>query len=287
MTVEASSVVRARLLERSGYLWWPDLTDLLVRTRLDRPVSESFPSCAQYATSRFLTGDADADSDTLWVTPAATFPGPRLRIESLSSNAAQHPLVTGRDLAGSDEIRRPSVLGAISRASALIGSIPSLAASIERLTLSVHIVRQDDPAYDVSFSEPYIPFSIFVSTPGDSWKAAARVAEAIIHESMHLQLSLVEQLVPLAQESAELQYSPWKREARPVSGLIHALYVFAVIDGWLELLSRSWSIADHVRSRREQIAREVAEIDFSACEAGATEEGRALINTIAKRFNHR
>jgi HEXXH motif-containing protein len=287
MTVEGSSVVCARLLERSGHLWWPDLTDFLVRTRLDRPVSERFPSCSQYATSRFLTGDADADSDTLLVTPVAPFHGPRLRIECLSSKAAAHPLVAGRDLAGSDEIRRPAVLAAISRASALIGSIPSLAASIERLALSVHIVRQNDPAYDVSFSEPHIPFSIFVSIPGDSWTAAARVAEAIVHESMHLQLSLVEQLVPLAQESAELQYSPWKRKVRPISGLIHALYVFAVIDGWLKFLSPSVAIADHVRSRREQIVREVAEIDFSACEAGATEDGRALIEAIAKRFNYR
>ncbi|MFM0074577.1 HEXXH motif-containing putative peptide modification protein [Paraburkholderia sediminicola] len=287
MTVDGSFVVCARLLDSRGDLWWPSLTDFLVKTRLDRPVCERSPSCTQYTTSRFLTGDADADSDTLWVTPAVPFPGPRLRIECLSSNAALHPLVTGRDLARSDEIRQPTVLGAVSRASALIGSIPSLAASIERLALSIHIVRQDDPAYDVSFSEPYIPFSIFVSIPGDSWKAAARVAEAIIHEAMHLQLSLVEQLVPLAQESAEQQYSPWKREARPVSGLIHALYVFAVIDGWLALLSPSWSIADYVRSRREQIVREVAEIDFSACEAGATQEGQALINTIARRFNHR
>lgn len=287
MLTDDCSIVASCFQQPDGNLWWPDLTARLIRIRKDRPASERFPSCEQYTTSRFLVGDIESTPITRWLGPGGSCRGPRLRLEGLSDAASRHPLLINRDLADADEVTQELAASAISRASALIGAVPSLAASVERLALSTHIIRQNDPSYDVSFSEPYIPFSIFVSIPGDSWKAAARIAEAIIHESMHLQLTLVEHLVPLALESAKPQYSPWKRECRAVSGLIHALYVFAVVDRWLELLPSTLPIADHIRGRREQIASEVCEINLAACKTGATDSGSTLIDALSAHFGHR
>jgi hypothetical protein len=52
------------------------------------------------------------------------------------------------------------------------------------------------PGY-IRYSSPAIPFSIFVSVPpADERNVVARLAEAIIHEAMHLQLTLIEAIVP-------------------------------------------------------------------------------------------
>lgn len=49
--------------------------------------------------------------------------------------------------------------------------------------------------YDVSHSTPVLPLSIFVSVPGaDERHAELRLAESIIHEAMHLQLTFIESL---------------------------------------------------------------------------------------------
>lgn len=281
-------VARKHLL--SGYtpLWWPGLTALLIKARQNRPASDLYPSCIGYSTTQYLLGGENSECDVFWVGNKSSPDHLSFRIEYLHENVTKHPLFRGKELATPDEIREMPVDSAISKASALIKTIPSLATSIQHLTQSVHIVRQKDPAYDVSFSEPFIPFSIFISIPGESLVAAARVAEAIIHESMHLQLSLVEQLVPLGIESTKRQYSPWKQEPRPISGLIHALYVFSIIDEWLrQLLSLYPSISSHILNRRNQILSEVEEIDFVQCKALSTLEGQALLSSIDEHFRQR
>jgi hypothetical protein len=66
-------------------------------------------------------------------------------------------------------------------------------ASIESLVKAIHIIESEGPDYDCSFSDPDIPFSIFISIPEPSGKnRELRVLEAVVHECMHLQLSLFE-----------------------------------------------------------------------------------------------
>ena len=88
-----------------------------------------------------------------------------------------------------------------------------------------------------------------------------RVAESLVHEAMHLQLTLIEQATPLVHPSDESYFSPWKGTHRSPQGVLHALYVFRVIDQCLErLLALSgWSLssADHMRHRRHEIASQV------------------------------
>jgi HEXXH motif-containing protein len=45
---------------------------------------------------------------------------------------------------------------------------------------------------------------------------------------MHLNLTFLERSVELVRKM-ELLYSPWKANTRPVSGVLHGLYVFGCI----------------------------------------------------------
>lgn len=187
---------------------------------------------------------------------------------------------TDRGLEFVDECDITTATGqAISAATSLICLVPSLALTVSTLVRSVHILKSDDPSIDISFSDPRIPFSIFLSvSQGEG--AELRNAEAIIHETMHLQLSLVEQVVPLVLDNKMARFSPWKQELRPLSGLIHALYVFRVIDTWLEHISASSPAVSNISRRREQIAEEIAELDLTGTQAGFTEAGQALMRGL-------
>ena len=54
---------------------------------------------------------------------------------------------------------------------------------------------------------------------------------------MHLQLTLLDTVEPLVGTSGTCGYSPWKQEIRPVEGLLHGIYVFAVIHQTLGVLA--------------------------------------------------
>lgn len=108
-----------------------------------------------------------------------------------------------------------------------------LVPTVELLVRSIHIISSRGPGYDCSHSEPTIPFSILVSVPLGERHAALRLAESILHEAMHLQLTLIEEDTDLVTSQVEESYSPWQQQLRPAQGLLHGLYVFAAIDDWL------------------------------------------------------
>ena len=56
---------------------------------------------------------------------------------------------------------------------------------------------------------------------------------------MHLQLSLLDTVEPLLGTPGVSGYSPWKRELRPVEGLLHGIYVFAVIHQVLGIITET------------------------------------------------
>ena len=137
-------------------------------------------------------------------------------------------------------------------------------------------MQAPDDDYDVSHSDPQVPFSIFVSVPqARRPHDALRVVESIVHEAMHLQLTLLEQTLPLVHPSDHTYFSPWKGTYRSPQGVLHALYVFRVIDRFLEQLQAFpvWSAADadYIHTRRDDIARQIGEIEtFKDCPALTT-----------------
>lgn len=72
--------------------------------------------------------------------------------------------------------------------------------------------------------------AIALTTPGDATGLAATLA----HETQHSKLDGLHSLVPLFVEGgAKTHYSPWRRDPRPVEGLLHGVYAFfAVAEFW-------------------------------------------------------
>src|SRR5262249_31638333 len=72
------------------------------------------------------------------------------------------------------------------------------------------------------------------------------------------QLSLFGNIEPLLDTSDACGYSPWKRELRPVEGLLHGIYVFAVIHQVLGIIAETQPASQpYCVKRRNEIQTEV------------------------------
>jgi HEXXH motif-containing protein len=149
----------------------------------------------------------------------------------------------------------------------------------------IHILKPGAPQYDVSFSDPTLPFSVFVGVHRESDAIQdLRLAESILHECMHLQLTLIESQTRLLDTDNELHLSPWRQTLRPTRGILHALYVFRVIQDFFRALRSSASMASaeraHIQSRLSEIEAEVDRLgDFSSSN-DLTPIGRALAKRL-------
>jgi HEXXH motif-containing protein len=253
-------------LRQDGRLWFPGLTGELVSEFISRNRVE--PSLvARYGTSRWLAGNTKPpapDGGDVRVGPHVA------KIEYLSGRTAAS--FEGLHL---DDSRDLKVREQIQAAADLLTYVPSMAESVGSVVRSIHPLRALRD-HDVSHSTPELPFSVFVSLPRKGERdATLRVAESLVHEAMHLQLTLVESIVPLATDDRTSGFSPWKGERRPVSGLLHGLYVFAVIHQALGIVigvRDDWR--PYGRKRMAVIEGEIALLPESP--GGLSEIGEAL-----------
>ena len=274
---EICASVRSYLDEGGSELWWPGLALQLVRQRRHR---FSFDP-ARYSTSKFL---GDREPKRLFpISCEAEMGVLTLRLEFLDPSNVARMSDQGLLLVEDHDVSQ-TAQQSISRALSLIQLVPTLAGTVDALVQSAHVLRSADPDMDVSHSDPAIPFSIFLSVPEGKF-ADLRIAEAIIHEAMHLQLSLVEELVPLVVDNEIKFHSPWKHEDRPASGVVHALYVFRTIAQWLERISNVTTDVRYVAQRYAQIEEEVREIDLDGLALGLTSEGRLLLERLSPRLS--
>jgi HEXXH motif-containing protein len=239
-------------------------------------VHESEMYSKEYSTSQWL---ALAPPVEVW---CITLQGPvdiDLDVELLNPIAAQKLSSKGASFAHADMIRTRSLDG-LGRALPLLQQVPSLAATFGALAKSIHILEASEPGFDVSYSDPSIPFSVFLNISEGRF-ADLRTAEALVHEAMHLQLSLIERLVPIAKVNQGLHYSPWKLSQRPVAGLMHALYVFRVIDQWLDHLPKiSEETKDYAEKRRKEIKEEIEQLASASFVPHLTVEGQQLLSRL-------
>lgn len=163
----------------------------------------------------------------------------------------------------------------------LIALVPSLYATVAAYLRTLHVLQAPGTDFDVSHSDPEVPFSIFVSIPSGEREGKLRLAESIIHECMHLQLTMIEAELPLVCDRNALFFSPWQQTARPLGGVLHGLYVFSVIDAYFRALGQCCSLTQDERAfvtkRRDEITQEVAQVAYLATTKGLTNEGRALV----------
>lgn len=229
-----------------------------------------------YSTSQWIASVAPSK---VWQVTAKGAADLNFSVELLAPLAAQK-LASKRAQFVDEATIAADGLAGLERAVGLLQQAPSLAAAVGALAKSVHILEAPEPGYDVSYSDPFIPFSVFLNISEGRF-ADLRTTEALVHEAMHLQLSLIEQVVPIAKLDEGLHYSPWKRSQRPVSGLMHALYVFRVIDQWLDLLPKtSQEVVDYAEKRHKEIGEEVEQLVPAALADHLTAEGQQLLTRL-------
>ena len=112
--------------------------------------------------------------------------------------------------------------------------------------------------------------------PGASWinirsRPAVRLAEDLLHEAVHMRLHDLEEVAPLVRSrqgagrdgEEPVFYSPWRREWRPLRGILHACCTFVAGALLFEaLLAASEGASPCVRlpeARRDWLARRLAE----------------------------
>jgi HEXXH motif-containing protein len=233
-----------------------------------------------YSTRRFLSASPDDDTTVLKTIPVA---GGRILIcEASSFELVRYSAERGLSLATDDEAdRATSVIEAALLT--VIEPYQFLWSAVSDLAWRCHVVVAPDDDYDVSFSDPSIPFSVFVSVPARNDRSSVlRVAENLIHETMHLQLTLLEGLSPLVDTtSAWAMYSPWKQQKRPAQGILHGLYVFCV----LRCLWRQFSQTTVNKSDQDFALRRIAEIDQEVSAVRAL-EGSPALTEAGKQFLH-
>jgi len=162
---------------------------------------------------------------------------------------------------------------------------PEIYETVKKLVKAIQVIHVEDPEYDSSYTHPDIPFSIFVSIGADTSKLSnLRVAESIIHETMHLQLTLIENISPLIKNgSMEMFYSPWREELRPIRGVLHGIYVFSAVKDFYEKILPYMStsnVKDFVSYRIEEIELELSQIKDFKDHFELTELGTKFVQNL-------
>lgn len=270
-----------------GSPWLPELTVELVAAGWQDLYNKSLLSPDSYGTARVIACDIDAPRGIVSWLPMFTgddSPQRVLQIETLDAEFVHNYNENGVKFYTAGEIDATTVLAQLREAITVLKTVPTLLMTVAALVRTIHVLDSGDDDYDVSFSEPHIPFSIFVSVPqASSAISALRVAEAFVHEAMHLQLTHIEKIVPLVTTTRNKYFSPWRGEYRTAQGVMHALYVFRVINeflGRLPTMSYSSEEEEYIKGRRAEIDSQIRELQsFQDC-PDLTKEGALFVRGL-------
>ena len=261
--------------------WLPELTASLVGWAERELHSRTGITMDDYGTERVLAGSIKAPrlvGARLPVLIGVDGTTRRATVEFLTKASLGAYGDIGLRFYAPDEVANSNILQRLQDGINVLARIPSLQATVTILMRTCHVLKPENDAYDVSYSDPQVPFSVFVSIPRTrSPTDALRVAESLVHEAMHLQLTLIERLLPLVEELDQKYFSPWKMAKRPPRGVLHALYVFRVLDSifgrLLELHGWSFASKDHIQERRCEIAQQISEVRAFKDHPALTEVG--------------
>ena len=188
-------------------------------------------------------------------------PCPNMIVELLSGNLAKPWENMGLEFAKECELEDNMFVDTLVDSLVLIQGNREIHATVTGMCRSLHPLICNDGDVDVSFSDPELPFSIFVSCPpADIQYRVERLTESIVHEALHLQLTLVERAEPLVKENAVemLIRSPWKGERRTLQGLIHGIYVFGNLrEFWTDIVNQRPQSAEFGKARVSAIEAEI------------------------------
>lgn len=267
-----------------GEPWFPGISRAITDPVWREVACHGFTP-ANYGTHRWLENDPKAEC--LAIGRLNLSNAPECVVESLPTSSQARFAELGLTIAKDSSAKRD--LSALRHALFLVAAVPSLHSTISQYLRALHVLEPPSADYDVSHSDPDVPFSIFTSVPVADGRRRLRLAESIVHECMHLQLTLIEDAIPLIATPAVQLFSPWRGTLRPIRGVLHGLYVFSVVHEFLRLLSLTGSLtsdeATLARTRRATILDEVAHVRNLQSADGLTASGRSLARHLCICLN--
>lgn len=215
-----------------------------------------------------------------------THDGPPVDLAGLVTAIPAHLVeeLEARGLVGAEATTQSLLL--VTAAAGWIARMPQLARVCRDVVHFIHLLEAE-AGYDLSHSEPRWRNTILVSVPErEDQIGALRLAESVVHEAMHLHLTIREQHQRLVVQSAGTMASPWRPEPRPVRGVLHGLYVFGSLSYFFQGLIDDGALGPagrgHLSRRLSEIAEEVQSIDLPALCDRLTHDGVRL----ARRCRH-
>ena len=241
-----------------------------------------YSSWRHYSTARHLSESSPkflSESEKL-----ASSPCPDMIVELLSEDLAKAWESVGLQFAKQRALKDKKFMDMLLESLVLIQEKREVQATVTAMCRSLHPLISTNCDVDISFSDPVLPFSIFVSCPPPNAKySVERLAESIVHEALHLQLSLIERAEPLIVNSSAdtLIYSPWKGEGRTLQGLVHGVYVFGNLRVfWTDVVKRRPQSAEFGQARVNAIEVEMAAIAHIINSSNLTTSGRLLASSF-------
>jgi hypothetical protein len=271
-------------IENPFPVWETRVTEALVQNKWNELKKYQLHDPNEYTTSRFLNKLPTAQVNRFSILNG--FENEVIYLETPSFNYldnfySEHGLHPCNEI----ELVSNNALTKLKSAMAVIDLIKPAYSCVTKLVRSVQVLKQEDAEIDVSYSHPVIPFSIFVSVCQDNTAPSnLRVAESMLHESMHLKLTLIENVIQLVKpNTGNVYFSPWRDEKRPAQGILHGLFVFrAILDFYNELstILDSRIISDFLNIRKEQIGYEISLLkQFQYC-FDLTKDGAILSKNL-------
>ena len=123
------------------------------------------------------------------------------------------------------------------------------------------------------------------------------LAEQLVHEISHTRLFLVQMIDDLLVEDFPNQswtdarfYSPWRREPRPLNGILHGVFVFdAIAQFWFNVLTTSDALPELKLTGRRRLGQLVGQlaggVESLARHGRFTASGQAVFNRLAERLH--
>ena len=235
-----------------------------------------------YSTARFLDGSNPHILHTIEFSGHAV--GSAVSIEWLPPALAARWRNAELQFASEADLSDMEFGQTLERSLHLIGMDRPLRGTVSGLCRSLHVLLAPGKDFDVSYSDPSLPLSIFISCPlANERNRVERLAENVVHEALHLQLSLVERVQPLVIDSPGEApvFSPWKDERRTVRGLVHAVYVFGNLRSfWKGLASKRPESSAFAQARVQTIDTEMAGAGHLVKNKSLTAEGLRLATSF-------
>ena len=268
--------------------WTADLPATLRQIGVGDLVNPRGFDFESYGTARMMAGSARQARQIIGnIDPPDGVNGGRVLLECLPPSDVAELEAVGLSLDAFGDSTATERIGVLKQAWEVVHTVwPGLSSSIGCLVRCVHLLKAPSPELDCSYSRPDLPFSVFLSVPGRGARARIeRVTEALVHETMHLQLSLVERRIPLVESDRPeaVAFSPWRGGERSVGGVLHALYVFVVVRRlWQYAARKSLRVLDRqfAEARVRAIREEVVRTRHLVASSGLTSEGRQLVRQL-------